>query len=194
MRMDEKGYLRMIRLMLDIETLSTRCDAHILQVAVVPFDLELLLIEDTNHFDMYVNQEGQEDRHIDVDTVAWWMEQHEHIRDSVFHPPVAYPLEAVLCQLQRWLGRFPEDTRIWCKGPEFDTAILKHAYEQFGVKTPWSHRHVRDVRTATEMGSISTKRQGRGPTHDAVDDCRDQIRDLAWALYGIDRMTEDQMA
>jgi len=184
----------MIELMLDIETLSTRVDAHILQVALVPFDLEQAVMG-TNVFNVNVSAGGQNERHRDVNTFAWWLEQSPEVTSAVFNPRKAWPLGTMLSELFRYVQSFPEETRVWCKGPEFDTAILKHAYEQVGMSTPWNHRRVRDVRTAQEISRATLPRTLRyGPTHDAVDDCREQIKDLYWNLYEMDDLAEEQLA
>lgn len=184
----------MIELMLDIETLSTRVNAHILQVAVVPFDLEAAVIG-TNTFNMHASGAGQDGRHIDRATVRWWMDQDDEVSTRVLFARKMYPLGTVLSELYRYVRDFSDETRIWCKGPEFDTACLKHAFEAVGMDTPWSFRYVRDVRTATEVSHESTPRPGGfGATHDAEDDCINQIEDLYWHLHSLTGFAREQLA
>src|SRR4051812_5008733 len=62
--------------MLDLETLSTRSDACIIQIAAVAFDIETGEIG--SRFNAFVNESclvGAKVGHIDVSTVGFWMRQ-----------------------------------------------------------------------------------------------------------------------
>lgn len=173
-----------MHIMLDIETMSTRTNAHILQVALVAFcPMEGVFTGDA--FNMFVSTDGQEERAIDMSTVRWWLQQDPEIQERVLYPRYSYSLPEVLLELRRWFAKF-DHTYLWCKGPEFDTAILKHAYEQLGQETPWQFGCVRDVRTARYMSRSEADRPNRGgPSHDALDDCHEQILDVMWDVFGI---------
>ena len=54
--------------------------------------------------------------------------------------------------------------------------MMRHAFNHFGMQTPWSFRNELDCRTMVYMSKISTRKyEATGTTHNAVDDCKWQI-------------------
>lgn len=188
-------------LMLDLETLATTVGAFIVQIAAVPFDLDgdhQCYGDRESTFNYHVNATSQRSRHIDLDTVVWWQDQDYEARKRVFRPRRRLSLEQVLGEFSRYY-RDLGHPRIWSNGPEFDGAILKHAYEEIGEPVPWHHRSVRCFRTACDIG-IRQRHQHRRPIsedavlHDAASDCVEQIKDLMWHLYDIADLPHRPMA
>lgn len=175
-----------IELMIDIETLSTKVDAFILQIAAVPFEIGTDQIGDeVSRFNLHVNASSQADRRMDLDTIAWWMEQPEEARNRVFKPRTRHNLKDALSLFRQYYTSLGHPV-IWSNGPEFDSAIIKHAYEQVGLPCPWHHRKVRDLRTAKDLIPVGVDRT-RDPNpvlHDPEVDCIEQIKDLAWHVVG----------
>jgi hypothetical protein len=172
--------------MIDIETLSTRVDAFILQIAAVPFDIDTDQIGDeASRFNLHINGPSQEGRHIGLDTVTWWMDQDAEARNRVFKPRNRHNLKDALHLFRQYYTRLRHPV-IWSNGPEFDSAILKHAFEQAGLQTPWHHRKVRDLRTMKQLcpAAIPRERDPDPVLHDPEVDCVEQIRDLAWHVSG----------
>jgi len=175
-----------VELMIDIETLATTVDAHIVQIAAVPFDIDTDQIgDDRSRFNRFVRSKGQEARRISLDTVTWWMDQDPEARQRVFRPRYVFGLPEVLREFRAYYVALGHPV-IWSNGPEFDSAILKHAYEQLGLPCPWHHRKVRDLRTAKDLlpAALDRERDSGAVFHDAEVDCVEQIKDLAWITQG----------
>jgi len=176
-----------IELMIDIETMATTVDAYILQIAAVPFDMSTGQIGDeASRFNRHLRAKGQEDRRTDLDTFVWWMDQPKEAQQAVFRPRNRFDIRQVLSELATFYVNLGHPV-IWSNGPEFDSAILKHAYEQNDIPCPWHHRKVRDLRTAKDLLPVSIHRPEPDTTpvfHDPEVDCIEQIRDLAWATNG----------
>jgi len=173
-----------IELMIDIETLATTVDAFILQIAAVPFDISTDQIGDeSSRFNLHINGASQAGRNKDLATIGWWMDQDEEARDQVFKPRNRHNLKDALHLFRQYYTKLRHPV-IWSNGPEFDSAILKHAFEQVGLPCPWHHRKVRDLRTALDLLPVAVDRnrdESGLVFHDPVVDCIEQIKDLAWA-------------
>jgi exodeoxyribonuclease VIII len=122
--------------MIDLETLSTRPDAAILQIGIVAFDL--YGIKDSKQWN--VEAEGRVDR----PTLHWWKEQ---IAAGVDPPglgpmPLKLALEDIVVMMKP-----DEAMQVWANPSTFDIVILGEAFHRCGMSPPWNHRQVRDLRT-----------------------------------------------
>lgn len=102
------------------------------------------------------------------------MAQSDQAREAFGNKPEG-PLKDVLRHLVKFYKTW-ECAAVWGHGSSFDISIIEHAMRQYGIKTPWSHRDVRDTRTmyALHPSQARLKAAFRG-THNAVEDCKDQI-------------------
>lgn len=173
-------------IMLDLETLSTRKDAAIIQIAARAFDPETG--ELGAEFCAFIkNPTG----HVDVQTVAWWMQQ---VPAAAIGAAVAsddaYPeLRALEC-FASWLGmQAPAGgwAELWSHGATFDIVLLENAYTRNGLAKPWSYRVERDTRTlyAHAPGGMPTVPQDPQRKHDARYDCEVQIKQVVGALAAL---------
>lgn len=163
---------------IDIETLSTKKNAHILSIGAVAFDADTDLNchpagkVSAYIFDIPVTSEDQVGRDVDVATVRWWLQQSVSAQENLFVGEKIYPLHYVLQELQRFIQRFDKPS-IWANSPSFDCDILSDAYEQLGLTRPWKYYQERDVRTAKQLvgepGFIGVK-------HCALDDAVHEAR------------------
>ena len=139
-----------MHIMIDLETLSTRGNAHILEIGAVCFDREK--VDMTRSFSSFVGD--QAGRHIELSTVAWWMDAAgDAARKRIaLGMQTAPPLGSVLDALQRWVGLAEGLEGVWARGAAFDMAILRDAYAQYGFpSTPWKFRAERDTRTLISL-------------------------------------------
>lgn len=131
--------------MIDLETLSTRANAHIISVGAVVFsrDEPQPLPENINDlypghkFYMECHFDGQ-DRHIDGVTLEWWMHKG---RIQVF-PGSNDKSDLVECLNK--LRRFILDRKVesaWSKGSMFDLTIITDAFNQFKIPDPLSYKN-----------------------------------------------------
>lgn len=156
----------MRHVMVDLETLSLRPRAWLLEVAAVPFDEEAVHVDRAFH--AYVAG-GQDRRHVDRATLLWWLS--DDVEQGAGHAArerlmrglrsdQAVPLGSALHTLRDWLAA-QDSPLVWAHGAAFDLGVLRDAYHEAGHNgPPWSHRDERDARTALEMSYL-----GRSTDH-----------------------------
>jgi hypothetical protein len=172
--------------MLDIETFGTDNDSIILSVGCVKFGTDFVANTSSPHLYMELNTKTQ-DRTVSMDTVRWWTDQVSNTRAKIpGDTPDSMSLPAALEDLSNFIELHSTGTTpvIWCKGPQFDMAMLEHAYKQCGIDVPWKYNSARDLRTVLKITSAP-----RYPaSHNALEDCFAQIKQLSEAfLYlGLD--------
>lgn len=190
-------------MMVDIETLSTRRDAHIMCVALVPFFPE----GDANLFNEGVeglrpevwglHPDAQPERHIDPHTISWWLSQSNEAQtivnglwtgaDGILSLDNCYDFCTSIAEKMA----FVKPKRVWANSPTFDLVILRHLFEICDVEVPWTYRQERDVRTAAEgaLGYCGPGDLLRGVAHDPAYDCMAQAYTVQ-AFYKT-RLTEE---
>ena len=146
-----------INIALDIETLSTRPTAAIIEIAAQsfsfagnqPIDREgpLYLLVNASTCAMY-------GFHFDMETVNWWASQPDEVK--IFNKnctSASESIKSVLLSLKYYIDdlkrKYPDsELLVWCQGTDFDIPILRNAYQVvFGTDVPWPHDCVRDART-----------------------------------------------
>ena len=157
--------------MIDIETLATSPDAHILTIAAQVFDpLERDWLG--NFYYARVDFESQENRVIEQSTLSWWATQKESQKEA-FAEEDRVPLSQALVELGKLIWK---SKRVWANGSNFDMTILEDAYKSHNMSLPWQYFHVRDART---VYSLVTGLNKYPASHHALEDCRRQIQ-LLW--------------
>lgn len=170
-------------IMVDIETLSTKPSAAIITIGAVMFDprgydTEESLRDSAMLFGpISFDSNEKEGRHIQADTIAWWLKQSREAQAGLFEGNVV-SLRAALENFRQWVNKTtPMPTRFWAKDPTFDGVILEHAFEQLGLMWPFKFWETRSVRTIMELayppGGLrgDFPEIGVGVAHNAVDDC-----------------------
>ncbi len=156
--------------MIDIETYDVTPSAVILSIGA-----ERILGSET--FYAEIDPNTQYKRTASIATKEWWAQQG--------NPPIhgVIPLYDALAQLSDWLKNLSAEPVIWCKGTNFDTVILTHAYEQLGPEIPWKYNNVRDCRTVFKLLGVTPNKA----THNALEDAMTQSDELIGALniYGL---------
>lgn len=158
--------------MVDLETLGGGDSANILQLGAVMFDPQTG--NTLSEFNVFVKDDS---RDIDLSTVLWWMQQ-------PLAAQLAARVEADGVSLSRALLGFVNGIPgndllgcVWALPAAYDLPILKHAFKQCGLQTPWHYRQERCARTVIAESGITRTPAGSN-THDAVFDCKVQIADL----------------
>jgi len=162
-------------LMVDLESLGKTADAVILSIGSVPFDMNGEIGES---FEVFPQVQSQiKDRKIEWSTIKWWFDQDDIVRRQQADAERHQNLKDCLYSLDFFIQWHCTDNfRIWANGASFDTPMLNHAYDQFGMETPWSYRNQLDTRTMVYMSKISVRKyDSSGIQHSAVDDCKWQI-------------------
>lgn len=170
-----------IHFMLDLETLSTKPNAHILELALVCFDPFTGKVDSlwTTHatFGGMCSQVGSD---ISDDTLAWWLEQDTKLADLYYDgtkqydslPDTLETIREILVGLRKQFK-----VRVWCTG-SFDIDIVNNAAVRFlgekNIITPFEARDVRTVRQlASDFNLPSVELEYE---HTAYNDCLRQIR------------------
>ena len=166
-----------INFMLDIETLGTKPDAAIVQMAIVAFDRETFEPKDSG---ICVNVDPDLNKYsVDMDTIRFWMNQNEEARSSVFID--AYYVRVGLSEISDYyyIHTRDIDTPIWSMPPSFDQVILGNAFRTEGVKIPWHYRSPRDMRTIIDLAGLKKEEIVKADiSHNALSDCHAQIKTL----------------
>lgn len=155
---------------IDIETGSLKQDAQVFSIGVawmadgIPCSREIRVLNDLfDDMDLLPSEDGellvshQPGRRIDQDTANWWrspatMTARNHLQKSFIE---AMPLATALVELSDLLGGLgvdaesadPEGGEIWVTAIDLDCAVLRHAFDQHGLRQPWYYRRQRCLRT-----------------------------------------------
>lgn len=157
--------------MVDLETLATTPDAHILTIGLVAMhDMDNTLYI---HVKRNPSTAGNHIRRVDPDTESWWFKQSPEAQHEAFDQTNAVELDVALDQITEW---FQADNmkKIWSHGATFDVTMLDDAYRQCDKLPPWRFWDVRDTRTVIDMAQRAVGRKleptREGTHHNALDD------------------------
>jgi hypothetical protein len=155
-------------LMLDLETLGTRPGCVVLTIGAVLFD-PYSLKEPGPGIYMRVDADEQiaKGREVQEDTLKWWMDQAEDIREEALGETDRVSVEYMYRELNRICVGV---NSIWAQGPVFDIAILENIYRQYGWPVPWQFWQIRDSRTLFGVHG-DPRVKGREGHHNALADC-----------------------
>lgn len=175
-------------LMLDLETMGTGADAVIVQIGACFFDRNTGVIH--REFSINVEERSCIDLGLTVTlaTKEWWAEQSQEARDGLLDPaPVK--LNKALIELVAFVEQY-YDVYLWCH-PNFDEPKLVHAFKVCGIEYPFNFWAVRDVRTAVDVAGINSRDIPReGVHHNALDDCKHQVRLVSAGIAKINKGLE----
>lgn len=161
--------------MLDIETLSSRDDAAILSVGFAGFTEEGLIKEDQLEIRITTQANVNAGRHIDPETLEWWLMQSDQARTALTREPRFSNVGGAMLPISFFLEEFEPATLIWAKPPQFDIRILQ---DVMGNRWPFSFRNERCFRTLAALGrsmSIPVPER-KGVAHSALDDAIHQAQ------------------
>lgn len=159
--------------MLDIETLGTRPGCVIVTLGAVKFD-PYSVSEPGPGIYMRIDADEQIalGREVQEDTMRWWMNQAEDVREEALGEGGRVSLDAMYRDLNRFLVGV---NNIWCQGPAFDIVILENLYRQMGWPTPWQFWQIRDSRTLFGVHGDPREKNKEG-LHNALEDCVSQAQ------------------
>jgi hypothetical protein len=166
----------MCEVMIDIETLSTNPNAHILTIAAIKFnrnDCSIPLLEDMETFYQRVDLSTCKnlDFHIDNNTLEWWNKQSKEVYDEAFEKE-RFPIKDVLQNLSKFCINCD---KVWSNGNNFDCVILEHGYRVCDIPVPWKFWNTRDCRTVLDLGKVKLSDIKVQHQHHALYDCYRQI-------------------
>lgn len=162
-------------IMIDIETLDVLPTAHILSIGACVVSPENLRDIDKFYIEL---ADDQPERTISASTVRFWKDQQLPLPNGKSSISTAL---ADLCQFIDFHRAESVDGKleIWCKGMDFDTAILKHAYTANSwCDLPWKYSEVRDYRTLAKEIFWIKPDEVNGKLHNALEDALHQAAHL----------------
>lgn len=158
--------------MIDIETLSTAPNAVVLSVGLVFFTKNGIL--EKIYFVPEREPQIAKGRHVDLETLSWWMRQDNAARQVFGHSQEKFAalhnrIDAALKTMKTpW-----RDVLVWGNGANFDEVILGTFWEDMsGQKRPWHYSNVRCYRTFNAMTGCSKLMtdDDAATHHNALDD------------------------
>jgi hypothetical protein len=161
-----------LRIMFDLETMSTAANAAITQIGACANDgREPFKATVTLHSSMSAGLK------VDGSTIMWWMQQSDEARASICD--ASQPLREALIAFSSWLGYQgkPVECELWAYPAQFDVTILGEAYRALAMTQPWHYRAPRCLRTAVALAPGVEKPTDVGVKHDALVDAQYQ---MAW--------------
>lgn len=174
-------------IMVDLETLSTRTNASIIEICAVEFNKENG--ETGNTFCIMISPDewGKNNRHVDGNTITWWFTREKDARERFSSDGFeCVPLKMALEQFSLFVKDCADDDGkvvMWGNGSTMDITILQSAFEHFDMCVPWKYWCVNDVRTIVDLNpQVKNNTKFNGIKHSAVDDCLHQIKYLTDTL------------
>ena len=185
------------RLMLDLETLSTRDDAAVVAIGAVLFDEEKIL--DSRYYPL---QMGSLTGHIDPNTLSWWFEQSKEAQQATFGTARCSRYAPYLAGGDlATLVKDHDVQTVWANDPHFDVVILQNWWRRYRdeakimgpvgsqleplIAYPWPFKYnqPRSYRTLVELAKkhgftdqMYDSAKGMYVAHCAVDDAAAQAR------------------
>lgn len=135
---------------LDIETLGTNSDAVVLSIGACIVTPDGVQTEGSFYSRVNIQQQIDLGRSITEGTLRFWLDQDRAVQKSTFGYGDGPSIREVVSKLYAWLDvhGFPG---VYCKGPQFDAAILDSMADSAKVQRPVHYRKWRDIRTLEEI-------------------------------------------
>lgn len=173
-------------LMLDIETLGTANNAHVLSVGAAWFDMkrpEEEVIQDTILIPSLVQPQSK----IDTDTVTWWMAQSRDAQDILIGNHPRMENAQVAERVRDWAERA---RRIWAKDPDFDCVIMTCFIRNYlDPHYKWPFWKNRSVRTVLDIVPDTKDLPFEGTAHNALADATHQANQMRHAFAWLNPRT-----
>lgn len=168
-------------LMIDIETTGRRPGCAIIQIAAVPFNMNNGAVS-KNVFKMAINLDSQFKNKFGYcpNTMGWWKKTNKALFDKLSNSEDNYV--TVGKAFQEYFNSLEDHNKIrtWGNSARFDMGILEGWYMRaigFKFNAFWNTWLERDVRTLSCLRpDIKKGTKFEGIKHDAIDDCKHQIK------------------
>lgn len=166
-------------IMIDIETMGTRATSAIVQIGACYFDRKTGEIGETFKVNIFHTSDNFT---MDHSTINWWLVQSQEARESIIGN------QMLIHEAMELLRDFLKDGEFLWSHATFDVPIIQNSFEKCGMKNPIPYRGMRDIRTLMDLADHRSESEREGTHHDALDDCRFQVKYCVEALnklYGI---------
>lgn len=141
-----------LHISIDIETMSSQSDAAVLSVGMCTFTAEGG-IEHRVEFHATLDAMQKAGRHINANTVMWWMQQSDEARKLLVSDRARTDIGEFCEKIGNWIEPSGKRTKgrgigMWAKGPNFDIAVMRSLFESQGMRFPIHYGREYCVRTA----------------------------------------------
>lgn len=182
-------------IMIDLETLGTKADAHVISIGACAFDIEMESITKVFYGTLDHADQQKMGRSIDFQTVKWWLSQSDEakkvfdskpsVSEGVFGKELSTfetrSSSSVLVEFVEWVESI-EDRTVWGNGSTFDIVIMNDLLNTFDIRVPWKYTKVNDLRTFVRFLGKGKKVEKLGVNHNALDDAISQAQYVINAL------------
>jgi DNA polymerase III epsilon subunit-like protein len=155
--------------MIDIETLSTRPNAVIIQLAAVKFNKTGIIDRFSANIDPVDCKKYN--CHISTDTLNWWKNKDIEIIKS--WQSDIQKTETVMLDFIEWMS--DDKKLVWCNGGSFDFPIISWVLSELKLSKPWKYWEEMDLRT---ISTFFDYKLPKGNTHNAIQDCEHQVQHI----------------
>ncbi len=173
--------------MIDLETLGTKPGSVIRSIGAVFFEPLTGKLGPEFYANISFASCKRAGLSMDVDTVLWWTEQEQAARDALLANPIS--LDVVGAGFNFWWQQHGGQN-VWARGTHFDCVLWEEAMRAANVHVPWQYNNVYDTRTVDtlrdHLGGVATLIEREGVAHNALDDCKHQVRCVAVSLKSIE--------
>jgi hypothetical protein len=201
--------LKCVDIMLDLETLGLKDNIVITQIAAVAFT-----IENGQNLSEF-NVSGISTRScidygfkIDGSTIEWWLKQdHKLFNDIVIKSLLSDgpDIKSTLISFTKWINDIKikykvKYVNIYGNGILADNKWISQAFDLVNLPIPWNYTDNRDVRTYVDIYKHlfevcptykdPTKIDFIGTKHNALDDCKHQIRYICNIFSTLSRLNK----
>ena len=172
--------------MIDLETAGTNSGSYLLSIGAQGFDDATCRLTDQYFYqEIYLPPSLMYNRErVNQDTIKWW--EHtgpDFLRRCRLRGPHNVSLKTAVARFSRFVlwNKLSEDL-FYCKGASFDFPLLEYWFTYRQFSTPWQFSNERCARTLyREYGFDEKSVPFDGTPHNALDDCRHQIKCLKLA-------------
>jgi len=158
-------------IMVDIETLGTANNSVVTQIGAIYFNRYTGELGKELLVNIQIQDCLNKGLQVDAGSIKFWFEQPER---SFLDRPTT--LMDALQQL-RDFHNIDNKALVWAHST-FDFPILHNAYRKVGQGFCFPYRNLRDIRTLVDLSGIKYKKGSSGDpkTHNALDDCKHQVK------------------
>lgn len=168
----------MTDVMLDFETLGNGNSKCVCQIGAVYFDKTTGELGRSFYVNVDAASHVRVGAKIDAETVYWWLQQSNEARASILAGNKLDVTEA-FTQLNDFMA---DAKRIWSHAT-FDFVTLTDTLKQLNIEPKFRYTCGLDLRTLSYLANLTVSKTAReGTHHDALDDCKHQVKYAVAAL------------
>lgn len=144
-----------LHIMIDLETLSLRSNAVILEVGYAIFETNADGVQSSGSWSLFGQPQMDSGRICDMGTIEFWIEQSSEAQKAVFKRLPKFTVEGFIREFDEQIP-WHNIQAVWAKGLHFDIPKLEDLYNKHGRHIPWHYRTPRDLRTLTWLAGMTS--------------------------------------